>query len=186
MKNKIGILIESDFYEKEIMFYRDKFPAMGYETVFLSRLWGFESLTFTGHETQMPFECSSSLESITDEELAGFSAVIIPSGYVSDRLRYTEDINRIAPAALFVERAFRNRSIVKGIICHGLWLVSPIAGVIRGRNITCHNNLIWDAKAYGAEYSDSDLVCDGDLVTARTGDHCELFADEIIKKIEER
>ncbi len=186
MRKKIGILIESDFYEKEIEYYKEKFPGAGYETVFLSRLWGFDSLTFKGHETQMPLECSNSFESISDEKLADFSAIIVPSGYVADRLRYSEDINKIPPAAGFIERAFAAGSVIKGIICHGLWLTAPVAGLIKDRKITCHNNLIWDARAYGAEYIDKDLVCDGDLVTARTGDHCEIFADKILSLIEEK
>lgn len=177
---KIGILIESDFYEKEIMYYQEKFPQAGFETIFLSRLWGFDKLEFKGHETQMPFECSKSLENIPEEELNTFSAVIIPSGYVSDRLRYTEDINKISPAAEFVKRCFANKNMIKGVICHGLWLLSPICEVIKGRKVTCHNNLIWDAKAYGAEYTDEDLAIDNDLITARTGDHCEIFAEKII------
>lgn len=186
MNKKIGILIESDFFEKEIMYYKEKFPSAGIEALFLSRLWGFGSLTFNGHETQLPLECRNSFESITDEELSMYSALIIPSGYVSDRLRYTEDVNKISPAAEFVKRAFADQTIIKGIICHGLWLLSPIAEVIRGRKITCHNNLIWDAKAYGAEYTDEDLVCDGDIVTARTGSHCELFAEKIIELVNQK
>jgi protease I len=186
MKKKIGILIESDFYEKEIMYYNEKFPQAGFETVFLSRLWGFDKLEFKGHETQMPFECSKSLENMPDEEIDTFSAVIIPSGYVSDRLRYTEDINRISPASEFIKRAFANRNIFKCIICHGLWLISPTREVIKGRMVTCHNNLIWDVRAYGAEYTDEDLVIDDDLITARTGDHCEIFAEKIIYILNKR
>ncbi len=181
MEKKIGILIESDFYEKEIVYYRERFPRSGFEAKFLTRLWGCESLTFTGHDTRMELECGNSFENIDDNELAGYSAIIIPSGYVSDRLRYSEDVSRMAPAAAFLERAFANKNIIKGVICHGLWLLSPIAHTVRGRKLTCHNNLRWDAEAYGANYCNEDLVVDGDLVTARSGDCCELFAEKIIE-----
>ena len=33
----------------------------------------------------------------------------------------------------------------------------------------------------GAIYTDEDVVVDGDLVTARTGGHCHLFAHRIIE-----
>jgi protease I len=74
---------------------------------------------------------------------------------------------------------------VKGIICHGLWLCAPKAELVRGRRLTVHNNLIGDAKAYGADYVDEDVVVDRDLVTARTGGHCHLLARKIIDMLSE-
>ena len=55
--------------------------------------------------------------------------------------------------------------------------------MIAGRKLVCHNNLYGDAKAYGADFVDQDVVVDGDLVTARTGGHCHLFARQIIDLI---
>ena len=37
---KVGVLIESDFYEKEIFYYEHRFPEEGVELHFLTRLWG--------------------------------------------------------------------------------------------------------------------------------------------------
>ena len=37
---KVAVLIESDFYEKEIFYYEHRFPEEGMEVHFLSRLWG--------------------------------------------------------------------------------------------------------------------------------------------------
>ncbi len=184
---KIGILIESDFYEPEIAYYQHRFAEEEADLHFLTRLWGQEKLVFTGHENRLnTFECSESFESIGDDELASYSAVIVPSGMVSDRLRYTEDVNKIPPASQFLEKAFLNKDLIKGIICHGLWLLAPVTHTIRGRNLVCHNNLIGDAKAYGANYIDMDLVMDNDLITARTGGHCHLLARAIIDEIKSK
>lgn len=183
---KIGILFEGDFYENEIFYYQFRFPEEGAEVHFLSRLWGQQQITFYGHEHKVPISCSESFEHMSDEELQSYDAIIIPSGMVADRLRYTEDVNKIAPACEFVKRAFQYPNIIKGIICHGLWLTSPISEVIKGRNIVVHNNLIWDAKNYGANYVDQDVVVDGDLVTGRTGGHCHLFAKKIIEMLKEK
>ena len=177
---KVGILMESDFYEKEIFYYEHRFPEEGIELHFLSRLWGQPRLTFTGHEWKVPFEVSESFEDMSDEELRSYDAIIVPSAMVSDRLRYTEDVNRLPPACEFLKRAFAEPEIIKGIICHGLWLTSPIVEVVRGRPLTCHNNLIGDARNYGAIYQDKDVFVDRDLVTGRTGGHCHLFARTII------
>ncbi len=177
---KIAVLMESDFYEREIFYYQHRFEEEGAELHFLTRLWGQPKLTFTGHEHKIPFDVYESFEGMDDETLRSFSAVIVPSAIVSDRLRYTEDINKLPPAVEFLRRAFAEPGIVKGIICHGMWLVAPVPELVRGRRVVVHNNLLGDAKNMGAVYVDQDLVVDGDLVTARTGGHCHLLARQII------
>lgn len=179
-RNKIGILIESDYYEKEIFYYEHRFPEEGLELHFLSRLWGQPSLTFYGHEYKAPFVCTESFENMTDEELSGYGAIIVPSAMVSDRLRYTEDLGTLPPATTFMQRAFANKQILKGIICHGMWLISPVPELVRGRRVVAHVNLLGDVRNMGALYTDEDVVVDGDLVTGRTGGHCHQFARRII------
>jgi protease I len=183
---KIGILFEADFYENEIFYYKYRFPEEGAEVHFLSRLWGQEQLTFHGHEYKVPMECSESFENMSDEELRCYSAIIVPSGMVSDRLRWTEDVTKLPPAVEFLKRVFAEKNILKGIICHGLWLVAPAADLVKGRKLVCHNNLVGDAKAYGAVYTNEDVVVDGDLVTARSGGHAHLFAKKIIEILSEK
>jgi protease I len=178
---KIGILFEGDFYENEIFYYKYRFPEEGAEVHFLTRLWGQEKITFYGHEYKVPMDCWESFENMSDDELNSYSAIIVPSGMVSDRLRYTEDVNKIPPATLFLKRVFEHKNILKGIICHGLWLVAPATEMVKGKKLTCHNNLIGDAKAYGAVYTNEDVVVDGDLVTGRSGGHAHLFARRIIE-----
>ena len=180
---KIAILIESDFYEHEIWYYHYRFLEEGMDAHFITRLWGQPAITFKGHEYHAPFECRESFEDISDEELATYSAVIVPSGIVSDRLRYTDDLAKLPPATAFLKRAFDMPQVLKGIICHGLWLCAPATDMIRGRKLTCHPNLHGDAIAYGAEFVDEDVVVDGDLVTARTGGHAHLFARKLIEAI---
>lgn len=180
---KVGIFIESDFYEKEIFYYEHRFAEAGVEAHFFSRLWGQPSLTFTGHEQEYPFECTRSFEGMADDELRSYDAIIVPSGMVADRLRWTPDLAQLPPACDLLRRAFAEKSVIKGIICHGLWLAAPVREVVAGRRLTCHNNLHGDALAYGATYVDEDVVVDDDLVTARTGAHCHLLASAVIERI---
>ena len=180
MRNKIGVLIESDFYEPEIEYYSKCFKLAGLEVHFLTRLWGNAELTFKGHEERKIFKCNESFENVNLKE---YAAVIIPAGYVSDRLRYTEDINKLPPACEFLKKCFADKNIVKGIICHGAWLMSPIAELVKGRRMVVHNNLLGDAKLMGINYVDEDVVVDGDLVSARTGGEHVAFAQRIIALI---
>lgn len=180
---KIGILMEGDYYEPEIWYYQLRFAEEKAEIHFLTRLWGNESLIFKGHEYKIPFEVNESFEDIDDELLKSYSAIIVPAGMVADRLRYTEDINKLPPACEFLKRVFADKKIIKGIICHGMWLVAPVPELVKGRKVVVHNNLLGDVKNMGAIYVDQDVVVDDDLVTARTGGHCNLFAKKIIECI---
>jgi len=185
--SKIAILIESDYFEPEIHYYQRRFAEEGAEVHFLTRLWGQEEITFLGHEWRAPFVAHQSLEGVDDETLRSYAAVIVPSGMVSDRLRFTEDVHQLAPAADFMRRAFAEPGVLKGVICHGFWLLATIPETIRGRKVVCHNNLVGDVRNMGADYVDSDVVVDGaDLVTGRTGMHAHLFARQIIDLLGDR
>jgi putative intracellular protease/amidase/mannose/cellobiose epimerase-like protein (N-acyl-D-glucosamine 2-epimerase family) len=183
---RVGILMESDFYEPEIFYYQRRFAEEGAEVRFLTRLWGQRSITFHGHEFRAPFTVSQGIEGIDDAELDDYHAVIVPAGMVADRLRYNEDVDELAPATDLMRRAFARPRIVKGIICHGLWLISAAPHLVQGRKVVCHNNLIGDVRNMGANYVDQDVVVDGDLVTARTGDDCHRFAQTIVGMLEDR
>lgn len=183
---KIGIFMESDYYEQEIWYYKLRFAEEKMDVRFFTRLWGQPSLTFTGHEYRVPFECEHSFEDMSDDELRSYAAIIVPSAMVADRLRYTDDIDRMPPATELLKRAFAEPSVLKGIICHGMWLTAPSPGLVKGRRVVVHNNLIGDARAYGAVYVNEDVVVDDDLVTARSGAHCHLFAQRILELLHER
>jgi protease I len=182
----VAILIESDYYEPEIAYYRHRFAEEGATVRLLSRLWGQPAQTFTGHEYGAPLECTDDLEDVDDATLASFAAVIVPSGMVADRLRYTEDASRPPPATELMARAFAMPSVVKGIICHGLWLLAPRPDLVAGRPLVVHNNLLGDARNMGAHYVDRDVVVDDDLVTGRTGEHCHQFARALIEAVRRR
>jgi len=91
-----------------------------------------------------------------------------------------------APAVTLLRRAFASPGVLKGVICHGMWLVSTMPETVAGRRVTCHNNLIGDVRNMGAVYTDQDVVVDGDLVTGRSADVCHLFARTIIDLVAAR
>lgn len=183
---RIGILMESDYVEEEIAYYRMRFAEEGAQVELLTRLWGSDSLTFTGHEQRAPIEVSGDLEKLDYDELSRLSALIVPSGMVADRLRYTDNVSRPAPAVEVMRRAFRLPNLIKAFSCHGLLLLSSVPELVRDRPVTCHNNLVGDIRNMGARYTDQHVVVDGDLVTGRSASHCHLFARTIIDLVAAR
>lgn len=182
---EVLVLVESDYFEPEIHYYLQRFAAAGLGVTLASRLWGQPRLTFTGHEWRAPLKVETDLEAVDDQTLAGLAAVVVPSGMVADRLRYTEVPGDLSPAARLLERAFA-QPVLKGVICHGMWLLAGIPQTVRGRPLTCHNNLVHDVRNMGADYRDQDVVVDGDLVTGRTGRHAHLFAEALLEQIRAR
>ncbi|CAL9674790.1 DJ-1/PfpI family protein [Streptomyces sp. enrichment culture] len=181
---RIGLLTESDFVEEEISYYRRRFSEEGADVVLLTRLWGQPSLTFTGHEQRAPLTVSGDLEKLDYAELSGYAALVVPSGQVADRLRFTENVNEPAPAVDLMRRAFRMPKLIKAFSCHALSLVSSAPELIRDRAVTCHNNLVGDVRNMGALYINQDVVADGDLITSRTVAECHLLARAVIEQLD--
>ena len=65
-----------------------------------------------------------------------------------------------------------------------MWLLAPVPELVKGRKVVVHNNLLGDAKNMGAIYVNEDVVVDADLVTARSGGHCNVFAKKIIELLD--
>jgi protease I len=187
---KIGILIENKFETPEIQHYEKCFREEGAEIDFLSRLWGYKSLGFDALTLDYKISCHNSFEDISDEGIKQYSAIIVPGGFVSDNLRYSEKINQDAqalpPVTYFLKKIFANTKIIKGIICHGMWIMAFSPELVKNRRVTVSNNLIADVKALEAQYVNEDVVVDKDLITGRTSGHRALFTSEIIKMLKNK
>lgn len=183
MAKKIGILIENRFIEKEIFYYLSYFRNEGFEPVLLTRLWGQKQLTFKGLEFQAEVTADHSFEDLDDTALADYAAIIAPAGYVSDYLLYAEKPHEISPACAFISRIMQNPAIVKGFICHSLWIAAPVKDAFAGRTVTCHNNIIAHVENAGMVYTDQDICTDNDLITARTGGDHAALAKTILEKL---
>ena len=196
---KIAVLVESQYVPGEIEAYRYGFGALGAEVHFMSRLWGNERLTFVG-EVEQAGQTPQTLEVSIDflnVELEDYAAVIMAANYTSVRLRYFEaprgqpispDMVRSAPAVQFFARAMQNPRIVKGPLCHGLWILTPNPELLKGRKAICHEVVLADVLNCGAIYVPQDaenggVVVDNDLVTGRSWHEVEPFIQAVARQI---
>ena len=196
---KIAVLVESQYVPGEIEAYRYGFGALGAEVHFMSRLWGNERLTFVGEveqagQTPQTLEVSIDIQNI---ELEDYAAVIMAANYTSVRLRYfappegqpvSPEMVRTAPAVEFFARAMQNPRIVKGPLCHGLWILTPNPELLKGRRVICHEVVLADVLNCGAIYVPQDaqnggVVVDGDLVTGRSWHEVEPFIQAVARQI---
>ncbi len=202
---KIAVLVETEYIPEEIMAYQTRFPELGATVHFMSRLWGNQSVRFVSdvdsvedadrinrQETNLPtLEVNIDFQNVDINE---YAAVIMAANYTSVRLRYFEppagqpispEQTRTAPAVQFFAKAMANSKIIKGLLCHGLWLLTPMPELLKGRRVICHEVVLADIANAGAVYvpSPTNIVVDGDMVTGRSGGDVNAFIDAIAQQI---
>ena len=105
---------------------------------------------------------------------ADYDALLLPGGVMNpDKLRRNEAVQR------FVRHFFDEGKPVAAI-CHGPWTLID-AGVARGRKMTSYHSIQEDLKNAGVEWSDQEVVVDGNLVTSRKPDDLPAFDREMVK-----
>jgi protease I len=200
---KIAVLVENMFVPGEIEAYRKGFSDLGAEVHLMSRLWGQGKLTFVStvdqregdlEETRKRLQFMDVSIDFQEVNVHDYAAVIMAASYTSVRLRYFEppegasirpEMARTAPAVQFFAEAMRDPRIVKGALCHGLWLLTPTPELLAGREVICHEVVLADVTNAGAIYTPSpdNVVVDGDLVTGRTWHQVVPFIEAIVEQI---
>jgi deglycase len=91
---------------------------------------------------------------------ADYDAVLLPGGALNaDHLRINPDAQR------FVQEIDRAHKPI-AVICHGPWLLIS-AGLTKGRKMTSYKTIQDDVRNSGAEWTDEQLVREGNWVSSR-------------------
>jgi protease I len=76
-------------------------------------------------------------------------------------------------------RSFMNASKPVAAICHGPWLLVE-ADAVKGRNLTSYPSLRTDLTNAQANWTDAQVVVDGNLITSRRPDDLPAFCHALI------
>jgi deglycase len=118
------------------------------------------------------YPCQSDA-AIADMEAADFHGVVIPGGFMPDKLRRD-------PKVLSLVRDFDKAGKLVAAICHGGWI--PIsAGVYRGVRVTGSPGIKDDLTNAGAIWEDASVVIDRHFVSSRKPDDLPDFCKGILK-----
>ncbi|TVP97490.1 MAG: type 1 glutamine amidotransferase [Planctomycetaceae bacterium] len=110
---------------------------------------------------------------IEDMKATDFDALVVPGGFMPDKLRRD-------PAVLQLVRDFQAAEKPIAAICHGGWI--PIsAGVYRGVRVTGSPGIKDDLVNAGGLYEDASVVVDRNHVTSRRPDDLPDFCRELIR-----
>ncbi|MCX6601110.1 MAG: type 1 glutamine amidotransferase [bacterium] len=93
--------------------------------------------------------------------------LVIPGGWAPDRLRTSQPVLELVKAMNAARKPI-------ACICHGGWVLSS-AGILEGRNMTGVPAIRDDMIYAGANWQDSEVVVDGNLVTSRRPDDLPAF-----------
>lgn len=127
---------------------------------------------------------------VADANPNDYAIVLCAANYVACRLREippmgslgNPDLVRSPAAVRFMAGAMMNPQIVKGALCHALWILTPLPELLKGRKVICHTVVLADVINAGGEYvpDPSHVVVDRDLVTGRSAADLELYGETLV------
>jgi protease I len=118
------------------------------------------------------YPCKSDV-AINDVKTNNFAGLIVPGGFMPDKLRREERV-------LEIVREFNDAQKLIAAVCHGGWI--PIsAGVYRGVRVTGSPGIKDDLVNAGAIWEDKSVVIDRHFVSSRKPDDLPDFCRGILE-----
>lgn len=164
---KIAVLIENLYDEQELIY-----PYHRLREDFEVHLVGTKKDHSYKSKSGLEIKSTHSSDEINPQDYDG---VIIPGGFSPDYMRKSEK------TIDFVTKVFENGNPVAAI-CHGPWMLASSLD-LEGKNITSVESIKTDLVNAGANWSDQEVVVDGNMVTSRTPKDLPAFIKEFIKLI---
>jgi len=164
--NRILTLVGDDYEDLELWYPKLRLEEAGaHVTVAGSR----QGHIYAGKNG---YPCTSDA-AIGDMEASDFHGIVIPGGWMPDKLRRDEKV-------LELVREFWAQGKLVAAICHGGWI--PIsAGVYRGVRVTGSPGIKDDLMNAGAIWEDAPVVVDRHSVTSRKPADLPAFMAAIVE-----
>lgn len=160
MSASVLILAGDDYEDLELQYPRLRLREAGFEPVLAGSSAG---ATYRGKHG---YPCVSDV-ALRDVDAAAFAGIVVPGGWMPDKLRRD-------PVVLDLVRAFDRAERLVASICHGGWICIS-AGVVRGRDYTGSLGIKDDLVNAGANFLDAPVVVDGHHVSSRKPDDLPAF-----------
>jgi protease I len=112
---------------------------------------------------------------IDDMQSKDFDAILLPGGFMPDRLRRLDKVKSLISE-------FDQQGKCVAAICHGGWLAIS-AGVYRGVRVTGSLGIKDDLINAGGLWEDKPVVVDRHFVSSRKPDDLPWFAEAMIRVI---
>jgi protease I len=163
---RILALVGDDYEDLELWYPKLRLEEAGAHVTLAGSMQG---RTYSGKHG---YPCTSDA-AIADMEAADFHGIVIPGGWMPDKLRRDEKV-------LDLIREFAAHGKLVAAICHGGWI--PIsAGVYRGVRVTGSPGIKDDLMNAGAIWEDTPVVVDRHFVSSRKPGDLPVFMEAIVE-----
>jgi len=165
---RILTLVGDDYEDLELWYPKLRLEEAGAHVTVAGAMQG---RTYAGKHG---YPCTSDA-AIGDMEASDFQGLVIPGGWMPDKLRRDEKV-------LALVREFWAQGKLVAAICHGGWI--PIsAGVYRGVRVTGSPGIKDDLMNAGAIWEDTPVVVDRHSITSRKPSDLPAFMAAIVEQL---
>ena len=171
LKGKKVAILAADMFERvELEEPRKALEDAGAHVEVVS-IHGGEIKGFDHFDPANTVQVDHTVEDVSHED---YDALLVPGGVGNpDQLRGDEN------AVSFV-RGFHEAGKPMAVICHGPWVLVE-SGVVLGKRVTSWPTLETDIRNAGGEWTDAEVVVDGNIVTSRKPDDIPAFNREMLR-----
>lgn len=162
MSKSILLFVGTDYEDLELQYPRLRLIEAGYQPVLAGEAAATKYLGKHGYP-------AVSDVAVADVNAKDFAGVIVPGGWMPDKLRRDPDVLQ------FVRDCEAAGKLVASI-CHGGWICIS-AGVVRGKRYTGSLGIRDDLSNAGALFTDADVIVDGHHVSSRKPDDLPKFME---------
>lgn len=163
---RILIFVGNDYEDMELQYPKYRLVEAGAQVV----VAGLESGVVYKGKYGYP---QTSQARILDLDAADFDGLVIPGGWMPDKLRRYDEVKRIT-------RQIHEAGKCVASICHGPW-IDISAGIVKGATYTSTPGLTDDLRNAGANWVDQPVAIDGNHVTSRRPDDLPDFCNGILE-----
>lgn len=168
---KIAVLVDDLYQDMELWYPVLRFKEEGAEVV----LVGGEAGKIYSSERGYPARAEIAYTRALSRD---FDGVVVPGGYAPDRIRCHPQANQFV-----CEMDWEGKLVAS--ISRGAWVLCS-AGILKGRRAACFAGIKHDVMNAGAEYEDTAVMVDRNLITARgpedLGAFCRAFMDALASR----
>lgn len=167
---RVAILVEQQYQEMEVWYPLYRLREAGCKITLVGPEAGHTYPSKLGY----PAKSDKAADQVTADD---FDALIIPGGFAPDFLRRHESVIRLVSQ-------LAEQGKVVAAICHGPWVLCSTQA-LKGKKATCFFAIKDDVINAGAQYSDVEVLRDGNLITSRKPDDLPAFCTTILQAIKE-
>ena len=164
---KVIILIENMYNEFEYWYPYYRLKEAGAEVITV----GTGSGQYTS-KSGIPAKADMDAKDLGSTD---FDGIIIPGGYAPDYMRRHTSMVKLVKNA-------NDAGKIIAAICHAGWMLAS-AEIVANRNVTSFFAIKDDLIHAGGNWSDEEVVIDGNLITSRTPDDLPAFMKAVISAL---